>query len=283
MTAEYRDCRFTAADGLSLAYRDYGDPLGERTPVLCLTGIQRNSKDFHKLAMRLAPRRVLCPDYRGRGRSSYAEDWSTYRPEVYLNDVLHLLTVAGVHQVVAVGTSMGGLLTMGLSVVRPPCLKAVVLNDVGPEVDPAGLARIGASLGRQVELPDRDAAAAHLRGLYRHAYPDVTDPQWLDHADRVFLRLDDGRYRLDYDANLGKAVAAAGKPRDLWPLFGGLANLPVLALRGALSDVLSEATYERMAREKPDLIRVRVANRGHVPMLDEPDCAPALDEFLARH
>jgi pimeloyl-ACP methyl ester carboxylesterase len=279
----FRDCRFTASDGLSLAYRDYGDPLHEATPVLCLTGIQRNAKDYHNLARRLAPRRVLCPDYRGRGRSEYDLHWTSYRPEVYLSDLMQLLTVAGTHRVVVVGTSMGGLLAMGLAVARPACLAAVVLNDVGPDVNPAGLARIAASLGRQVELADRATAASHLRTNYRHAYPDLADEEWLAHADRVFRALDDGRHVLDYDVGLGKAVASAGRPRDLWPLFRALADLPVLAIRGMLSDVLSEATFERMQQEKRDLQAIRVANRGHVPLLDEPDCAPALDRFLASH
>jgi pimeloyl-ACP methyl ester carboxylesterase len=283
VSAEFRDCRFTASDGLSLAYRDYGDPLDRATPILCLTGIQRNAKDYRKLAARLAPRRVLCPDYRGRGRSEYDLQWTSYRPEVYLNDLMQLLTVAGTHRVVVVGTSMGGLLAMGLAIARPACLAAVVLNDVGPDVNPAGLARIAASLGRQVELADRAAAAQYLRNNYRHAYPDLSDEQWLTHADRVFRGLDDGRHVLDYDVNLGKAVASAGRPRDLWPLFRALADLPVLAIRGMLSDVLSEATFERMQREKPDLQTVHVANRGHVPLLDEPDCAGVLDDFLARH
>jgi pimeloyl-ACP methyl ester carboxylesterase len=282
MTAAYRDGRFTASDGLSLAYRDYGDPLDERTPVLCLTGIQRNSKDYHALASRLAPRRVLCLDYRGRGRSDYDPTWQSYRPEVYLGDILQLLAAAGVHRVVSVGTSMGGLLTMGLAAARPTCLAAVVLNDVGPQVDPAGLARIGVSLGKSVELPSREAAAQYLKANYSHAYPDLSDAEWLPHADRVFRQLEDGRHVLDYDINLGKAVAAAGPVRDLWPLFRALADLPVLATRGMLSDVLSEETFMRMAREKPDLQQVRVRNRGHVPLLDEPDCAEAVDRFLAR-
>ena len=283
MTTAFRDCRFTATDGLTLAYRDYGDALDPRAAVLCLTGIQRNAKDFHRLAERLAPRRVLCPDYRGRGRSQYAADWTSYRPEVYVADLLHLLAVAGVHRIVALGTSMGGLLAMGLAVARPACLAAVVLNDVGPEVNPAGLTRIADSLGRQVQLPDRAAAASYLKAAYKHAYPDLAEEDWLTHADRVFQSTGDGRQALDYDANLGRAVAAAGKPRDLWPLFRALADLPVLAIRGELSDVLNEATFERMAREKPDLIRIRVARRGHVPLLDEPDYAPALDDFLGRH
>jgi pimeloyl-ACP methyl ester carboxylesterase len=283
VTPAYRDCRFTASDGLTLAYRDYGDPLDAAVPVLCLTGIQRNSKDFHALAQRLAPRRVLCPDYRGRGRSAYDPAWVSYRPDVYLADILHLLTVAGMHRAVVIGTSMGGLLAMGLAVVRPTCLAAVVLNDVGPDVNPAGLTRIAASLGRTVELADRAAAAKYLQANYSHAYPDLPDEQWLAHADRVFRRLDDGRHVLDYDANLGKAVAAGGPTRALWPLFRALADVPVLAIRGMLSDVLSEATFERMRREKPDLLTARVANRGHVPLLDEPDCAGALDGFLARH
>jgi len=282
VTAAYSERRFTASDGLSLAYRDYGDPLREQTPVLCLTGIQRNSKDYHALAGRLAPRRVLCLDYRGRGRSDYDPGWTSYRPEVYLGDVVQLLTAAGAHRVAVVGTSMGGLLTMGLAAVRPTCLAAVVLNDVGPQVAPAGLARIGVSLGKSVELPSREAAAQYLKTNYSHAYPDLSDADWLPHADRVFRQLQDGRHVLDYDLNLGKAVAAAGPVRDLWPLYRALADLPVLAIRGMLSDVLSEETFMRMAQEKPDLEQVRVRNRGHVPLLDEPDCAGAVDRFLAR-
>jgi pimeloyl-ACP methyl ester carboxylesterase len=279
----FRDCRYTASDGLSLAYRDYGDPVCQRTPVLCLPGIQRNAKDFHALASRLAPhRRVLCPDYRGRGRSERDPSWRSYRPEVYLGDLMHLLSVAGVHKVVAIGTSMGGLLSMGLAVARPMALAAVVLNDVGPEVDPTGLGRIAANLGRAVEFPDRAAAAAQLEISYRHAYPDLAAADWQAHVDRLLHQRADGRFVLDYDPNLAKAVATAGPPRDLWPLFRALADLPVLAFRGMLSDVLSQATFERMAAEKPDLIRVAVPNRGHVPLLDEPACSAALDAFLAK-
>ena len=283
MSDPFRACRFTASDGLSLAYRDYGDPCGQLTPVLCLSGIQRNAKDFHALASRLAPnRRVLGPDYRGRGRSARDPSWQSYRPEVYLADILHLLAAAGVHKVVVIGTSMGGLLAMGLAVARPTALAAVVLNDVGPEVDPAGLTRIAAALGREVEYPDRAAAATQLEIAYRHAYPDLATADWLPHADRLLHRREDGRYVLDYDPNLARAVAAAGPPRDLWPLFRALADLPVLAFRGLLSDVLSEATFDRMAAEKPDLVRVGVPQRGHIPLLDEPPCTAALDAFLGK-
>ena len=282
MAAAYREGRFTSQDGLSLYYRDWGDPLSARLPVLCLAGLTRNADDFDALARRLAPtRRVVALDYRGRGRSEHDPDWHRYVPPWYLIDIGHLLTVANLHRVVVVGTSLGGLLAMALGALRPTVLAGVVLNDVGPDLHPEGLARIAGYVGTVPDLPDLAAAARHLQALFGAAYPEWDEAQWLAEAARVFPVGADGRLGLDYDPAIGRALAVrANAPPDLWPLFRSLRHLPVLAIRGALSDLLSAATFRRMAEAHPGLEAVTVPARGHVPLLDEDVCIPAIDRLL---
>ena len=162
--AEFRERSFSARDGLRLYFRDYGDPLSPRAPVLCLGGLTRNARDFESLAPHLAAhRRVVCPDYRGRGRSDYDDDWRNYTPAVYLRDILDILTALDLHRVVVIGTSMGGLLAMALAVTRPGALRAVVLNDIGPEIDPAGLARIKTYVGGDERPADWDRAVSFVK------------------------------------------------------------------------------------------------------------------------
>lgn len=278
----YRSGHLRAADGLRLAWREYGDPLDARLPLLCLAGLTRNSVDFTDVAARLAVRRrVLCPDYRGRGRSAYAADPQTYTPAWYLNDIGQLLTLTGCHRVVVLGTSLGGILAMALGAARPTALAGAILNDIGPELDPTGIARISGYVGAAVAFPDLPAAAAALAAQFRHAFPDFAQAEWENYARRSFRALPDGGYGLDYDPALGAALKRADNaPRDLWPLFGTLRALPLLAIRGRLSDLLSEATFRRMADEHPGLAAVTVPNRGHVPLLDEPECVAAIDAFL---
>jgi len=280
--ARFRERRITADDGLSLYVRDYGDAASPRAPVLCLAGLTRSSVDFEDLAPRLARRRrVIALDYRGRGRSDYDPDWRHYTPARYLADVLDVLTATNVHGVVVIGTSLGGILAMMLAVARPTALAGVVLNDIGPEIDPAGIARIGSYLADHLTQPDWDAATAFVR----RAYPNrrLNDEGWKKIARRSYREGPDGRLRPDFDPAIGRAFRAGQSDiPDLWPLFRALRHLPVLAIRGALSDILNHATFERMAAEKPDLRRVVIEDVGHVPMLDEPECLEAFNEFFAR-
>jgi pimeloyl-ACP methyl ester carboxylesterase len=276
---------FESADGLSLYYRDY-HPAEEsdRLPVLCLPGLTRNSRDFEALALRLqrAGRRVLTPDLRGRGRSQHDPNWSNYQPTTYLGDLAALQAAAGAERVVVVGTSLGGILAMLIAATRPAAIAAAVLNDVGPEIAPEGLQRIARYVGRHNPVGSWEEAAAQARATYGLALPDLTDAQWLAFARRSYVEVD-GVPCLDMDPMIGEAVRAApsGAAPDLWPVYGALRPLPALAVRGELSDVLSEATFDRMALEKPDLRRVTVARRGHPPLLDEPECILAIDEFLS--
>lgn len=276
---------FESADGLSLYYRDY-HPAEEsdRLPVLCLPGLTRNSRDFEALALRLqrAGRRVLTPDLRGRGRSQHDPNWSNYQPTTYLGDLAALQAAAGAERVVVVGTSLGGILAMLIAATRPAAIAAAVLNDVGPEIAPEGLQRIARYVGRHNPVGSWEEAAAQARATYGLALPDLTDAQWLAFARRSYVEVD-GVPCLDMDPMIGEAVRAApsGAAPDLWPVYGALRPLPALAVRGELSDVLSEATFDRMALEKPDLRRVTVARRGHPPLLDEPECILAIDGFLS--
>jgi pimeloyl-ACP methyl ester carboxylesterase len=284
----YAERVFHASDDLPIFYRDYGEAKGPLTPVLCLPGLTRNSRDFRKLADRLAPtRRVLSVDYRGRGRSGRDPDWRNYRPQVYVNDILDLLAVTQVPRAVVIGTSLGGLLAMALGAARPTALAGVVLNDVGPEIDQSGMARIAGYVGVEKIVPDLAAGAALLKAQFLPAFPDLDDQGWLDYADGTFAQDASGFYRFDYDLKLGDALKlqaklAASEPADLWSLFRSLRPIPTLLIHGRLSDILSTATVERMRAEKPDLLYLEVGNRGHVPLLNESVCVRAIDDFLAR-
>jgi pimeloyl-ACP methyl ester carboxylesterase len=282
--SDWSDRYYTSADGLHLYYRDYAAPVAGRVPVLCLPGLTRNSRDFETLAPRLQrERRVLCADLRGRGRSQHDPHWQNYHPGTYLADIGRLLADAGVERCVFLGTSLGGLLTMLMAATQPERVAAAILNDIGPEVDPAGLARIAAYVGRHPIAKSWDEAIEIVRSTYAPALPDLTDAQWAEYARRTYSDFE-GVPRLDVDPNIGEAVRStptAAAP-DLWPVFAALKNRPTLVLRGATSDILSRATYDRMLDAKPDLERVEVPNRGHVPLLDEPLAIGSIEGFLAR-
>ncbi len=283
---DYRERRFRSPDGLDLYYRAYGTAT-DRTPLLCLTGLTRNARDYHRFALRHAgTRQVLVHDYRGRGRSAYDPEWRNYMPPTYVGDVLALLADAGLTQAVFVGTSLGGLVTMAANAVAPQVVKAAALNDIGPVVDPSGLNRIATYTGADVRFPDMANARRGVQGMFGAAYPGLDDAGWEDFVQRLFRWDEAARaWVLDYDLNLSLPIkeqaAAAAPPADLWPLYRMLRDKPVLVLRGALSDVLSAEIFERMSEDMPNVTRFAVPNRGHVPLLDEEPAAGAVDAFLA--
>jgi pimeloyl-ACP methyl ester carboxylesterase len=282
--ASWIDRYFMSADGLRLYYRDYAPAEPGRVPVLCLPGLTRNSRDFETIALRIRQtRRVLCADLRGRGLSQHDPEWRNYHPGTYVGDIARLLADAGVPRVIILGTSLGGILAMLVAATAPQLLAGAILNDVGPEVAAEGLKRISTYVGKSAPVTSWAEAAAQAKATYGLAWPDATDVDWMRFAQRSYTEVD-GVPRLAMDPMIGEAVRAApaGAAPDLWPVFGALKPVPVLALRGEISDVLSTGTFERMGREKPDLVRVTVAGRGHPPMLDEPDSVEAIDRFLSR-
>ena len=172
---------------------------------------------------------------------------------------------------------------MLLAAMNPGLVAGVILNDVGPEVAPEGLARIAAYVGRHAPPASWDEAVATVRATYEIGMPGLSHDEWVAHTKRSYSDVG-GVPRLDMDPMIGEAVrsAPAAAAPDLWPLFAALRPVPTLALRGATSDILAVSTFDRMLREKPDLVRVEVPQRGHTPMLDEPVSVAAIDEFLAR-
>lgn len=280
----YRESLFSAEDGLQLYFRDYPGDGHDRPIVLCLPGLARNSKDFDTLAPHLAAQgyRVLAADYRGRGRSAYDTNWQHYHPRTYLNDLRHLLTLTGVHRVIALGTSLGGIMAMAMGVLMPTVLAGVVLNDVGPDLPPAGLTRILAYLSEDRPQPDWDAARRNVQRLLPQLAL-VDDDAWMRLARATYREGTDGLLHFDWDPNIVRTLLEDRAPRpDLWPLFRSLRRLPILALRGGVSDILTQDTYNRMAAEHPGLIRVQAPGIGHAPTLDEPQLREAIDEFLGR-
>lgn len=285
MAAAFREATFLAQDGLELYYRDYGDT-GDGNPValaplLCLAGLTRNSADFHDFAQRhAAARRVLCLDNRGRGRSARDPRPENYLATTYVSDVGHLLAVTGCHKVIVVGTSLGGILAMILAVSKPAALAGVILNDIGPEVAAAGLARIAAHAGQPNRVRTMAEASEALKRSHGAAYPDWSDDDWMAEAERVYQVNDAGELERNYDPAIARSLSAPGQTADPWPVFRALADIPALCLRGDRSDILSSETLARMRLEKPDLMTAEIPGRGHVPTLGEPASIAAIEQFL---
>jgi pimeloyl-ACP methyl ester carboxylesterase len=283
--ADAVDHVYRSADGLRLYCRIYPAKAPGRLPVLCLPGLTRNNRDFALLAAHLQPRcEVLAADLRGRGRSDWDPDPAHYQIPTYVGDVWALLQSRALDRVVVIGTSLGALIGQVLAALQPAKIAALVLNDAGPEVDPAGLRRIAGYAGKLPPVASWDEAAAQAKSVYGLALPDLTDAEWLEYARQGYREDPEGRPVPDMDPAISKAFSApSAAPADLWPLFAQIKSVPILVIRGASSDILSAATVERMAREKPDLETLTVANRGHTPLLTERECLAAIDDFLARH
>ncbi|MEP0707103.1 alpha/beta fold hydrolase [Parvibaculum sp.] len=286
MAAAHRELFYTSQDGLKLYARDYGERTAPGTPVICLPGLTRNSKDFEPLAGHLSARhRVLCPDFRGRGRSDYCDNWTDYTPVHEMMDTLDLMGAAGIGSAIFIGTSRGGLVTMALAAFRPNVIKAAVLNDVGPEVDKKGIERIAGYVG-VMEVPATwDEAAVKLRVMNEREFPNLSGDQWRTFARRTFAE-EHGAPKLDYDPKIGTAMrkgleASKGEIPTMWPQFGSLAQMPLLIVRGENSDLLSAGIVERMQADHPSVKSVTAKDRGHAPFLDEPEVLAAIDEFIA--
>lgn len=284
----FTDRRWTS-DELSLYARDYPGAKGPaRLPVIAIHGLTRNSADFETVAPLIAAtgRRVLAVDVRGRGRSDRARDPMTYQPPVYAKDVLALMDQAGIGRALFLGTSMGGLITMALTALAPERVAAAILNDIGPEVAPEGLARIASYTGQSADIRSWNDAADYARRTNGAALPHYGPDDWMAFARRVFREGPDGVPVLDYDPDIAVPMRQAGQDvlvPDLWPAFRNLAqDRPLLLVRGASSDLLSPDIAARMRDAAPHMAVVEVPGVGHAPMLDEPAAQDAIIDFLAR-
>jgi pimeloyl-ACP methyl ester carboxylesterase len=267
--------RISGWDGLPL---HAGDRL---PPILCLPGLVRTGADFEALVPEIVPgRRVITMDYPGRGDSGRCRDVNRYAPEPCVRDVMDVCAALHVHSAIVIGTSFGGLLAMGLAAARPGLIRAVVLNDIGPDIGSEGADFVRDFVGNDPALDGLEACVAFLRACLPPMSLD-TDAAWRRMAELTYQPGPDGRFHPVWDIAIARLLNRP--PPDLWPLFGGLSHVPVLLIRGAVSNILLPATVTCMQDVHPDLAVVTLPDIGHAPILTEPPALAAIQTFLARN
>lgn len=285
----FSDFYYIAPDGLNLHARVYGEANSGRWPVVCLPGLTRNARDFHELALYLStqaatPRRVIAFDYRGRGQSAYDPEVKNYNVGVEAGDVLVGLAALSIGEAAFIGTSRGGLIIHVLGMMRPAVLKAIVLNDIGPVIEVAGLAHIQSYLEREPAPKTRAQAVAAQRSAHSKDFPTLAGPDW-DRMVWALYRETDAGLVPDFDPKLIDTIASLDLTQplpDLWPQFEALAAIPLLAIRGANSRLLSEETLEQMRKRHPGIESITVADQGHAPFLETGSLPNDIAAFLDR-
>ncbi len=279
----HSECAFDVAPGLAMRCRRYSG--GDKNPVICIPGLTRNASDFADLAPKIAAigRDVTAVSLRGRGKSDYDPDYLNYHPLTYRDDILLALDKMNVRAAIFVGTSLGGIVTMLANESAPERVKAAIINDVGPDLAPEGLARIASYVGKSAGSAETiEEAAMRIRAINEVAFPDATDDDWIVFAQRTFHQTEDGKWALDYDPNIARGLAENGPAPDLWPAFESLKSTPTLIIRGAISDLLSAEIVERMRKVHPHFDYIEVPRIGHAPMMTEPAAWGALETFLSK-
>lgn len=280
----YADHGYRSADGrLDLYARIYE---GEGRPLLLMHGLTRNSGDFEALAGHLAGKyKLIVPDQRGRGRSDHDPNPKNYTPAIYVEDMFALLDGLAIDRMGLIGTSMGGLMAMMMATMQPERFDSLILNDIGPAVDATGLARIQSYVGALAPFDSWQKAADHCRSVHGDSFPDYSAQDWQVFARHVCEQRADGRIYMAYDPAISEGLSGTDPtvvPPDLWAIWDQLSALPVLVVRGALSDILSAATVAEMKlRHSGTFAAVDIPSRGHTPMLGEPEALAAIDRFHA--
>ncbi len=288
-TTEFSDFFYESADGLRLHARVYGKDRKDRLPVVCLPGLTRNARDFHRLARFLSqqapvPRRVVAFDYRGRGLSAYDPNWQNYTVGAELADILLGLDALNIHRALFIGTSRGGLIVQVMAAFRPQVIAAAVLNDIGPVVERQGLEAIRNYLDNQVRLRSLAEAIDAQKKIHGHAFPALADEDWAAMGDALY-RIEHGLPVPDFDPELVKTLTSGDPDQplpQLWKEFDALAGRPVLAIRGANSTLLSESTLAEMAKRSPQMETITVEGQGHAPFLESGDLPKRIAAFFDR-
>jgi pimeloyl-ACP methyl ester carboxylesterase len=283
-TVHYVDSYWWSNDGLRLHYRDYAGS-ADRPVIICMPGLTRNARDFEGVAARLSPEwRIIAVDFRGRGESAYAKDAMTYVPLIYVQDIERLLLDLKINRFVAMGTSLGGIVTMLLAATGRAKLAGALLNDIGPEIEADGLARIKGYVGKTSSWPTWIHAARALGENNAEVYPLYGLEDWLRLAKRLYRLTPAGRIVPDYDKNIAEPFRLPGGEAgvDLWPALDALVDVPTLIVRGALSDLFSRVTAEAMVARLTEATLVTVMGAGHAPTLDEPEAVAGIEALLAR-
>ncbi len=281
------DIFYRSQDDLVLYARKYGGDASSGRPLVCLPGLTRNGRDFHSLAAALSahplrPRAVYCLDYRGRGRSEWDKDWRNYSAYIELLDVAAFLTLRGLTDAAFLGTSRGGIITMMLAVMQPAAIGCAILNDIGPVIETAGLARIMGYAGKIPVPADWDEALSVVRDINKRQFTALDTAGWRALTRQLFNEAD-GRPAAAYDPNLSKSLSLIdiAKPVPaMWEHFESLYKVPVMVLRGENSDILSSATVQDMQARHPALSSALIRNEGHAPLLMDPFSHRLIGDFL---
>ncbi|CAA0082749.1 2-(acetamidomethylene)succinate hydrolase [Zhongshania aliphaticivorans] len=278
----YSDYWYQSSDGLRLYARQYGNTTAEQT-IICIPGLTRNSSDFTALCEHLAPRyRILAVDLRGRGQSDYDTNPENYHPGCYANDILSLMGSLALPSAIFIGTSLGGIVSMVLAATAPERIQAIVMNDIGPEPDKAGLDRIKRYVGNKSTVKNWSEAVEKTKSIQAQEYPNFSDEDWLIFSKNLYRENALGQPELAYDFAISHLLNQQNDDTtsDLWPLFTAMQNIPLLLFRGELSDILNQQCVRKMQTLKPDMQFVEIPHCGHAPLLSETEALNAIDNFL---
>lgn len=279
----YNDYWYKSSDGLRLYARQYGSETAAHT-IICIPGLTRNSADFTILCEHLATRyRIFAVDLRGRGNSDYDTNPENYHPGTYAADIISLLDELALQSAIIIGTSLGGLVSMILAATHAQRIAAVVLNDIGPEADQAGLDRIKAYVCNPSPVSNWDEAVAKTKSIQGREYPSFSEADWLTFSKNLYKESPDGKPILAYDPAIATLLQQpiAAPSADLWPIFKLISDCPLLLIRGELSDILNLQCVTKMQKQRPDMSFLEVPNCGHAPLLSEATALLAIDQFLA--
>jgi pimeloyl-ACP methyl ester carboxylesterase len=271
--------QFVKVNGLKLHYLDFGN--SEKPPLVCIHGLSGNAHNFDALAPQLRDAyHVISVDVRGRGDSEWGPS-GDYNTAIYVNDLAAMLEALAIDRVTLIGTSMGGMISMGYAGGFPDRVTRLVLNDVGPEIDQAGAKRItGYMTSSPTDFADLNDVVAYYRENYppMRAVPEAALAEFVGWSVKPAAG---GRltWKLDPAVRNVPRTGSAARPVDMWVPFARI-TAPILVVRGAESDILSRATADRMARALRDLRTVEVPGVGHAPSLAEPEALNAIREFL---
>jgi pimeloyl-ACP methyl ester carboxylesterase len=277
----------TAQDGAMLHVRCYGSRHASAHSVVCLPGLARTAADFHPLATALAadpasPRLVLALDYRGHGQSQYDRNHNHYTIRVVLADLSAVLAALEITSAIFVGTSFGGVLAMMLAALPPIAVTGVILNDIGPVLEPAGLMRIKNYVGKLPTARNFKEGAEILRWLFAAQFTKLSPDDWMAFAQRTWHE-DHGALVPTHDPKLARALRGMSLERipTLWDQFDALAHIPLMVIRGANSDMLASTTLNTMLARRDQLEVIIVPDQGHAPLLAEAKVISRIAAFVA--
>ncbi len=285
--SNFRALWYKGQDGLNLFSRDYSEHYkgpSDRAAIICIHGLTRNSADYASVCERLCSSYpVYAVDVRGRGRSDYDSNSSNYQVFTYLSDIKAFVDFLNLQSVILIGTSMGGFISMMFAAVATEKVKGIVLNDIGPEVNAGGLRRINDYISKPPQVATWDDAVRETKRLNEKIYPDFGSADWLGFAKNLYQEDEKGVPVLDYDehiVDLFKQAPTNSTDVDFWPTFSLIRSIPLLLVRGAMSDILDFSCVLRMQKEHSNLSYLEIPYRGHTPFLNEKECEEAIDEFL---